>query len=351
MSDIAAEVVGQNQPAQDAQPAADNSFSFGSLHDKALAAMGTDNSPAGEPAPVPETTPQAQPVAENVDNATAAQLATLKPTDLVEVTVDGEKVRMPWSQAEGGVMRQAKFTKEMTALRREQAAFEGERSHVGTLKSEREMLVNLLNDEQMMKQFLAAKYPNLLAQAKEAAAQEAGVDPEDIATVGQIKAVEAAAAKKVQEIADQFTKQLEERTSNIGREIEDKQATLKLANDINTTVKSLFTDHPYITKVIPHAEQVLRYTVSQMQPRTEAETVEAFKTVFGGWVENYQSTVQETNKSSVLAKQKLVQNNIQPPGGSGVQPQPTTFMKQNPMTGKRDVNWDALREAAAAVMK
>lgn len=350
MSDIAAEVVGSNQPVQDSQPATDKSFSFGSLHEQALAAMGSDT-PAQEPALQAGTPDPAQPGVENVDNATQAQLASLKPTDLVEVTVDGQTVQMPWSEAQGGVMRQAKFTKEMTALRREQASFESERSQVGTLKSEREQLVGLLNNEAMMKQFLAAKYPNLLAQAKEAAAQEVGLDPDDIATVGQVKAIEAAAAQKVQEIADHFAKELERREAAITRNIEDKSATLKLANEINTTVKSLFTEHPYINKIVPHAEQVLRYTVSQLQPKSEAEALEAFKTVFGGWVENYKATVAETNKTSVVAKQKLVANNIQPPGGSGVQPQPSNFMKQNQMTGKREVNWDALREAAAAVMK
>ena len=102
---------------------------------------------------------------------------------------------------------------------------------------------------------------------------------------------------------------------------------------------------------IPNADQVLRYEVLQLQPQTPEETVEAFKTVFGGWVENYKATVAETTKQTVLAKQKLVKNNIQPPGGAPPQQTPQNFKKVNPHTGKTEVDWDAIRAVSLSRMQ
>ena len=84
----------------------------------------------------------------------------------------------------------------------------------------------------------------------------------------------------------------------------------------------------------------------QLQPTTPEETVEAFKTVFGGWVEKFNATVKATTKQQVVAKHKLQTNNIQPPGGAPPQPEPTSFKKVNKMTGKTEVDWDAIRKNA-----
>jgi len=72
-----------------------SSFSFDGIHEKAMAAWGDTPEPAAEPLEeqvAPEATPEpiAEPEAsaENIDGASASQLAQLKDTDLVEVTVD-----------------------------------------------------------------------------------------------------------------------------------------------------------------------------------------------------------------------------------------------------------------------
>ena len=355
MSAIASEVVGANQAPMESSPGADSSFSFSSLRDQAMEVMdGAANTQASTPeqvaAGVLTDTPATSPDAVNVDNASAAKLASLADTDLVTVQVDGQDVQMPWSEARGGVMRQAKFTKEMTALRREQDAFNTERAGVTKLQSDREMLVGLLGNKDMLRNFITQKFPDLLAQQAAVAQAAAEVDPGDIATVGQIQEAQAANEARLQEIADNFQAQLEKRAAAVGQEIEDKQATLRLSSDIKTTIGGLFQAHPYLTKVIPNAEEVLRWTVSNMKPQTEAETIEAFKTVVGGWVENYQSTFTDSTKQAAITKQKLVTGNIQPPGGAGLQPVPTNYKKTNSLTGKSEIDWSVLRSAAESMM-
>jgi len=343
MSDIASTVVATETPAQ---PDSISSFSFDSLHDKALSMLEGGNTPADVPAE--QVAPDAPADATNVDNASQAQLAQLSDDQLVEVTVDGQPVQMPWSEAKGGVMRQAKFTKEMQTLRSQQQAFETERQSLTAAQQERNALVELLNNEELLAKLIVQKYPHWVQQqaAAAAAGQDPAQDPDDIVTRGQVQNITQGAVQSLQQLVNQVKADLEQKVASVTETIEDRQQVAKLSAEINTTIKGLFAEHPYISKVVPEAEQMLRYQVSKMAPSTPEETVEAFKTVFGGWVENYKAEVANTTKQSVITKQKLVDNNIQPRGGSEVTPQPLQTWKTNPMTGKKDLDWAALRQAA-----
>jgi hypothetical protein len=356
MSEIAAEIV-QSEPAQQADPV--KSFSFDGLHEQALAMMndgpGTPEAvtpPAEQPA-VSGGAPK-EPVAENVDTASPSQLAQLKPTDLVEVTVDGQKVQMPWAEAQSGVMRQAHYTKSMQQLAREREQIAASRPQFETAVQERDALVTVLNDENLLRQILQAKYPHLVQKAQAEAiastAASAGVDADDIATVGQVQEVAKQYAENLSKEMERVKGELAQQAETITRTIEDRQATFKLASEINTTIDSLKQAHPHIEKVVPNFNEVLRYNVAQLKPSTPEETLEAFKTVFGGFVENFNSAVAATNKTSVIQKQELLKNNIQPPGGAAVTPQPTDFKKTNKMTGKTELDWSKLNEAAMAML-
>jgi hypothetical protein len=368
MSEIAAEVVGTNQaPAGSEQPSPVDKFSFAGLHEQAMA-FGSENNDTPEPvaeAPVQEQvfnplTKPAQPQAvaaepKNVDNATAGQLAALKDTDLVEVTVDGQPVQMPWADARGGVMRQAKFTKEMQGLAAQRQQFEQERGQVTQLQQEREALVTIVSNPQLLKEFISKQYPGLFqaaqGQPSQEALEQAGVDPGDIATVGQLAEIQRQATEQIRTIAQELQDGLTKREQAIADSIETRHATLKLSNDINSTIKTIFSENAFLSKVIPNAEQLLRYEVSKLQPRTPEETLAAFKQVAAGWVEQFNETVKETTKATVVQKQQLVKNNIQPPGGAGVQPQPTGFMKQHAQTGKVEVDWKKLNEMASSMLQ
>src|SRR6476646_959235 len=195
---ITAEIVGSNQPGGDTQPSAAENFNFSSLREQAMAAFGGDDTPAEPVADTPAVQAEqvvippdaAAPKSEeptNVDSATQAQLAQLKDTDLVEVKVDGENVTMPWAEARGGVMRQAKFTKEMTALRREQEAFNAKQAETARIQQEHAALRTVLQDKNLLRQVLEKSHPELLARQEAVAQAQQAVDPDDIATVGQLQ--------------------------------------------------------------------------------------------------------------------------------------------------------------------
>lgn len=352
MSEIAAEVVSNGQVGNE-QPDPISSFSFNDIHDKAMS-FG-EEAPANTPDPaqsVQEQVPASeQPQeAQNVDNASQAQLAQLKDTDIVEVTVDGQPVQMAWKDAKGGVMRQAHYTREMQQLRQSEAQLNSQREQLAEIQKQHTALVTLLQDKNLLRHFLAQQHPDLVAAQNAVAEQQSQVDPNDIATVGQLQEYAQALEQRVAAITQTLEEGLAEREAAIASNIETRHATLKLANEINGTIKSLFDEHPNIVNVIPDAEQVLRYNVAKMQPKTPEEAVQAFKTVFGGWVEKYNSSVAESTKGKVVAKQKMLATNIQPPGGAGVQPQPTNFKKVNNITGKEELDWNKLHEAALAAL-
>jgi hypothetical protein len=327
-----------------------SSFSFEGLHEQAMS-YGEENNPVvGDDANTELSTEASEPVADatstNVDNASASKLASLKDEDLVEVTVDGQPVQMTWKDAKGGVMRQSHYTKSMQQLRAEQSQFESQRTALAKDSENLQVLRSLLTNRDMLRQFVAQQHPDLLSAQQQLADAAAQVDPDDIATVGQIQQAQQTLIQRQQLMQQEFLQQLNQREEQLTRTIEDRQATAKLSTDINTTVKGLFKEHQHIADLIPNAEQVLRYEVLQLQPTTAEETLEAFKTVFGGWVEKFNATVKATTKQQVVAKHKLTTNNIQPPGGAPPQPEPTSFKKVNKMTGKHEVDWDAIRASA-----
>jgi hypothetical protein len=340
---ISSEIVGQ--PSGDNDPTA-SSFSFASLREGALKVL-DGGTPAADEAVVEQADPVeavAEPAAETTDLATATdkQIAALSDDSLVEVTIDGEKQTVTLGEARNGYQRQAKFTKEMTALRTEQQAFEATRATQATMLQERDAMVNILRDPALLRQLIEQAHPDLLAAATGAVETP---DVDDIATVGQVQAYMQSAQQKLEAMQEGITAQLQTQAREITQRIEDNHATAKLSAEINTTINSLFKEHPYIGKVIPNATDMLRWQVSQLNPKTAEEAVESFKTVFGGWVEDYKLAVAETNKTAVLTKQKLVKNNIQPPGGSAPQQQPASFKKSD-----GTIDWAALRSQAASII-
>lgn len=338
MSVIASEVVGTNQPGTEDQADNLSSFSFDGLHEKAMAHGSEAGTPVTQEQVAAPDAGVADAPAQNIDNASQAKLAALGDDDLVSVTVKGEEVTLPWKEAKAGVMRQQDYTRSKQQLATERQQFEASSADYKTAQQERNALATLLNDEKLVAQFLQAKYPHLLngQQSQPGAGRvAAGVDPDDIPTVGQVQ-------EQITNLVEQLRKEVTESVEAGTVRMEDRMASAKLATEINSTIEGLFNEHPYIKEVNPRAADILRYEVLQLHPQTHEETIQAFRDVFGGMVEGFKSAVAKTTKQSVINKQKLVGNNIQPSGGAQVQPVPTQVVKD----GK--IDWKALNTAAMA---
>jgi hypothetical protein len=204
----------------------------------------------------------------------------------------------------------------------------------------------LLTNKDMLSKFIQQQHPELFAVAQGQQLPQ-GIDPNDIATVGQVQQYMQQAQAELQQRAEQMQSAMNNKVSEITAEIEDRQATAKLSQEVSSTIEGLFKAHSQIVDVIPDAEQMLRWQVLQMKPQTAADTIDAIKTVFGGWKEKFDSAVTNANKKAVINKQKLVAGNIQPPGGAAPQQTPATA---TPKTPKGDIDWAVLRKRAEGML-
>jgi hypothetical protein len=333
------------------------SIDFNSLHEQAMG-FGNDTPSA------PEQTPPATPAVETpapegitstpnepieVENKTAAQLAQIADDQLVEVIVDGQPVQMPWKDAKAGFSRHADYTRKAQALARERQELEAQRGPLSEAAQQRDAFIQLFDNKELLRKVLEAKHPDLIGQpAKDAAAAIAAnapsMDPEEIATVGQVQQFLQNAQQTIKQEIESARAALRKEIETATRGVEDNLETAKLSTQINGTVAEIFKADPLIEKLIPNANELLRWNVQQLNPQTPEETLAAFRQVAAGWSESIKEQIAAHNKTLVINKQQLVDNNIQAPGGSPVVPTPTSF--NDPKTGKLD--WSKVTAAAMA---
>jgi hypothetical protein len=324
----------------------DSSLNFDSA--AALDAFET-STPAAEPAQVetpaatPEstapaaegTTPGGETAVEVNAQTSASKLAQIADDQLVEIIVDGKPMQMPWKDARGFTMRHADYTRKMQELSRQRQG---------------DALIQVLENRELLQRVIEAKHPELLGKraADAAAAIQAGqpgFDPEELATLGQVKNFTETVQQAIQQEVQRAREELRKEISLATRTVEENLETAKLTTTINSTVKEIFSADPLIEKLIPNANELLRWNVQQMvtDQSTPAEVLEAFRTVAAGWSEQIRESLTEHNKTAVVNKHLLETTNIQPPGGSPVVPEPASFKDKN---GKLD--WSKVTEAAMA---
>jgi hypothetical protein len=320
-------------------------FSFDGLHEQALNVMEGKDTPVEEPQQEQVLTSNDNNVVEqqeatNVDNATKAQLAQLDDNALVEVQVNGELVTVPWKDAKAGIMRQQDYTRGKQAIKAQEQSLAEKEASINQSLSQLDALARLVSNKELLGEFIKLQYPDLLGGQPTNAND---VDLEDVPTVGQ---VQQTLEQHMRQLKEELTKEIVSQQEATTKEIEIRAEAAKVGAEINSVVKSLFDEYPFIKKINPQAEDVLRYEVLKLQPKTTEEAVQAFKDVFAGWVEGYEETVKETMKSKVTNKDKLLSNNIQPAGGIPPQPQPTSFVSKD-----NKIDWNKLNQAALEMLK
>lgn len=336
---------------------------FGALRDKAAEMMDAASSPAADAAPAetpkepaeadpsqvrvkgasdgqaPEA-PKTEEVAEVTEDTSAKQLAALKDDDLVSVIVDGEEQVMPWKEARAGISRTSKFTKNMQQLAKEKAEFEPQKARLTQLESERAGLENFLNNKEAVLRYVRQTFGEDAVPAPQAVPQSA--NPDEIVTYSEAQAIAAAQGKTLEQQIQTVVTNVEKRINEATREIEAQREIAAHSIAINSTLTEIFAANP-VLKSIPRAEELIRYEVAQMKPQTEAEALDAFRTVAQGMTEEIGKHFKAQQKIQVVAaaKQKLESKSIEPAGGSAPQIAPTNF--KNP---DGSVNWKAVTKMA-----
>lgn len=255
---------------------------------------------------------------------------------LVRVKVDGNWEVKALKDVAAGYSRTSHFTRQMQDLAAQRKEVEGFRAEFDALKTERTNISAFLNDGKLVHQFLKQQNPELF----ELAQQPIVGDPNEIATVQQARDLIAAQALTVKQAFEKMATEQTAKLADVERQIEDKRATAVHIESINAVIKDIFEKNPLLHKV-RMAEDVMRFEVSKLQPKTIAEALEGFRTVAQGMVEDLSEGIAASTKTKVVAAAKLTTARIEPPGGAGPQIQPTDFKRAD-----GTLDWKKLRIAA-----
>lgn len=300
---------------------------------------------AAKPTETPVEAPAAkQDEVVKTDEATPKELSVLTDDALVSVPVDGEDQVMTWKEAKAGFSRTAKFTKSMQALAKDREAVEASQRETDTLRNERAGLENFLRNPNAILNYVVREFgPNAL-QVLTGQPQQAqpARNPDEIVTAGEAQQIAALERQAVEAQIQNVVKGVEQRIAEATQSIEAKQQQAQHAVAISSTLHDIFTTNP-VLKSIPNAEDLIRYEVAQMRPKTEAEALEAFKNVAQGIVEDVGKHFKAQQKITKVAevKAKLESKSIEPPGGSAPQLQPTNYKNAD-----GSVNWNSVRDMA-----
>lgn len=374
MPDVAVEVVGQNGPVSG--PTDTIGIDFSALKAKAKEMLDASEAAQAVNPPKPEEilggaatndptkvrvkgsqeTKVEQPVqakpeeiqppveVEEVETSAKAALA-IGDDDLVEVTVDGQTQVLPWKEARGKISGGLKFTQNMQQLAKERDEFKNSQEAVLQLQRDRQSLLQLVNNRDALAQYAAQAFGLKLTPAEQAAvAAQVSGNPDELATLGETQSLLEQRLQPLVQLVQTLQQNVQQQIQTTTADIENRQQTAKHAVVLDATLQEIFKSNPVLT-AIPNAEDLIRYNVALLKPATEAEAVEAFRTVANGIVEEIGKHNKQVKKAQAIAavKQKLETHSIEPVGGAPVQVQPTSFKNKD-----GQVDWNKVRDLAAA---
>lgn len=264
---------------------------------------------------------------------------------LVRVKVDGQWEVKSLKDVASGYSRTSHFTRQMqdVATKRREAdellaQHTARQSELTAQQNELQQLRSLVGNKELLIKYVQhlGGQPNPPVEG----------DPNEIATVQQARDISAAQVKQFQQSLEELEQRQTARVAASARDIENRRETAVFSESINTTVKEIFEASPILT-AIPNIEDLIRYQVHQLNPKTLTEANEAFRTVAKGMVEDLHAKFTDHNKLKLATATKLSKARIEPPGGSGIQVQP---VKQAYDKESGAMNWKSLNAAATNMM-
>ncbi len=285
--------------------------------------------------------PAAVPTADELDPETHGDR-------LVRVKVDGQWEVKSLKDVTAGFSRTSDYTRKMQAVADQRRAAEtlneqltARQTEFQTQQTELQQLRAFISNPQALQKFLQQTNPNLFQPSNQPV-----VDPNEIATVQQARDIAAEQAKQFQSHMAKLEQQFNASVAKSAQDIENRRETAVFSASLNSTVKDIFTANPLLT-AIPLAEDLLRFQVAKLNPQSLQEAQEAFKTVAEGMMDDLQRKFTDQNKTKLAAAAKLTTARIEPPGGTGIQIQPTpaSYDKE-----KNSMNWKGLHAQAKQMM-
>lgn len=276
---------------------------------------------SGEPDPAPSdaVTPEA---ASTSEASSAPASASASPTALaddaiVEVTVNGQPVHMPWGEAKRSLMMHAAFTQKTQAIAEQRKALEAERAAAAKAVEDANQLKATLLRASQDPNFLSALY--LAAQGKQqdtaspVAAPQAAPAPIDPQVLKEY--LFQSIAPEVQQYVTQQTA-LERQTAELDR-------------DITTYTNALIDDDPILKELGDDFKDTIYGRVAKMEPQSQAQAKEFIGLQIKDYKDRLAKARGESAKLAAVAKAKAVTGTER--GGTPVTPTPKVYEKFDDM--------------------
>jgi hypothetical protein len=358
------------------------------LHQTQIPVTVKDASPRiGETSPTAAQTPipDDQKVAvtdPNTGAKTEVNILDLPDDAIIRMKVNGEPVTMSAKEAREGMMKGAKFTREMQNLRQQETEFAGRLENATKLEQ-------LIGDDAALASYIFQAKPHIVetlaehmgwtkAQAASALASTVNAQaaapvqptpspyrierPEEIASLGEVDQLVGARVAEVLGQVEALKAQGQTLTpeaiqgivaETVGKAVKSEIGRLQNAHEvaafdgeINKTVTGILDANPAL-KHVPGIESVLRFEVIKLRPKSPSEMMEAFHTVAQGIVEGLDETYKAARKTTVIDKATMEKTGIQPPTGTAPSmSRPINYQGQD---GKVDFN--LIRQAAKAALR
>ena len=289
------------------------------------------------------------PIAPEPQQTETEQVPAQEPSIEVELP-DGSKKVFTAKDIKNGVLMQSDYTKKTTevaemrkAAEKVFGAYQQLQTEYEQYQQERQALAEFLQDQDKVAQFVAKKFgaegvKALLTHLQQPTEQNPqGLSPQ---------AAEQLMNRKLQGLAQDFQKS----QTQLQKQLQEQIAQAEEAREVEMYKAQL---EPIITKVLqshpllkedPYAAALLKFEALQQNPETVAQAQALLEKAAKERVEKLTKTFVESQKQAVISKEKL-KNGIEPPGGSGVVPQPKTYMKSG-TTNKLD--WRSIEADAVA---
>jgi hypothetical protein len=304
---------------------------------------------------------------------TVEEAAELNPTQLFRVTVqvDGKPVTemLTGKQIVDRQMNASKFTKSMQQVRTvEKQALEAMRG-IAAVRQRQAEQERILNDAGQLAAYVQAKFPHILSpqqQAQQQAQQQLypqqlqphapAIDPEMLASVGDVNTAvarsiaqqEADLGRRLSGLEHQAIARAEESAARVvNQTIANLRTAHEVANydqQIDRHISALTDEHPQLS-AIPQLNDILRFEVSRLNPRTPQEMFDGIREVAAAYAEQLDAVYEKRNATSLATRAKLVSHGIELPSGQAPQRSPVAS-KPFAHNGKGD--WDSLKAESLA---
>jgi hypothetical protein len=275
------------------------------------------------PAEIPATEAPTTEAPVTTDTAAAApttqvdQAAQQAAAQVFKVKANGQELEVPLDELLNGYSRHSDYTKKAMELADQRKQFE---ASVQAARDREAAITAFLRDPNQIANYfqqLTGQQIQILQQ--QAAAQ---ADPNEIATLGQTEQL----LKQTQERLQAQVKEVKEYTEAQLQQIhaaEQAKRAAAIDSDITSTIKSVLEDERFkILNAIDDVGEVLCADAMRLNPTSIDEAKAAILQVAQARAEKLNAHYKEMLKQSAVSQTKLTQG-IEPPGGTGITPQPT----------------------------